>query len=65
MLDNVLKAKIEKLCEDIKAQHFESYPSLTDYGVTFKKGRKFVKIIITDGNGSNRSVWGFINWLTN
>jgi|TARA_B100001758_G_C18006831_1_gene400974 hypothetical protein len=61
MLDNVLKAKIEKLCEDIKAQHFESYPSLTDYGVTFKKGRKFVKIIITDANGSNRSVWGFIN----
>ena len=34
---------------------------LQNYGVTYKAGRKFVKIIITDGNGGNRSVWGFIN----
>ena len=28
---------------------------------TFKKGRKFVKIIEADAEGNSRSVWGFIN----
>lgn len=60
-MENKLKTKIEKLCKDIEKQHFADFPSLTDYGVTFKAGRKFVKIIITDGNGGDRSVWGFIN----
>ena len=60
-MENKLKTKIEKLCKDIENQHFADFPSLTDYGVTYKAGRKFVKIIITDGNGGNRSVWGFIN----
>ena len=56
-----LKTKIEALCQDIENQHFKSFPSLKDYGCTFKAGRKFCKIIITDGNGGDRSVWGFIN----
>ena len=58
MLDNVLKTKIEKLCKDIEKQHFEDFPSLTDYAVTYKAGRKFVKIIIAN---PGQSVWGFIN----
>ena len=60
-MNEELKNKIQALCNGIEAQHFKAYPSLTDYGVTFKAGRKFCKIIITDGNGSNRSVWGFVN----
>ena len=56
-----LKTKIEALCQDIENQHSKSFPSLKDYGCTFKAGRKFCKIIITDGNGGDRSVWGFIN----
>ena len=56
-----LKTKIEALSQDIENQHFKSFPSLKDYGCTFKAGRKFCKIIITDGNGGDRSVWGFIN----
>ena len=56
-----LETKIVQLCKDIERQHFEDFPSLKDYSVSFKAGRKFVKIIITDGNGGNRSVWGFIN----
>jgi len=56
-----LTIKIEKLCKDIENQHFKAFPSLTDYSVTFKAGRKFCKIIIGDANGSDRSVWGFIN----
>ena len=60
-MNEELKNKIQGLCNAIEAQHFEKFPSLKDYGVTFKAGRKFCKIIITDGNGGNRSVWGFIN----
>ena len=60
-MENKLKTKIEKLCKDIEKQHFADFPSLTDYGVTYKAGRKFVKIIITAGNGGERSVWGVIN----
>ena len=56
-----LKTKIEKLCKDLETTHFQEWPTLKDYGVTYKAGRKFCKIIITDGNGGNRSVWGFIN----
>ena len=56
-----LKIKIEALCQDIENQHFKTYPSLKDYGCTFKAGRKFCKIIVTDGSGGDRSVWGFIN----
>ena len=56
-----LKTKIEGLCKAIEGQHFKAFPSLKDYGVTYKAGRKFCKIIITDGNGGERSVWGFIN----
>ena len=56
-----LKTKIEALCQDIENQHFKSFPSLKDYGCTFKAGRKFCKIIITDGSGDGRSVWGFVN----
>ena len=55
-----LKTKIEALCQDIENQHFKSYPNLKEYGCTFKAGRKFCKIIITDGV-SDRSVWGFVN----
>ena len=60
-MNKELTTKIEALCQDIENQHFKSYPSLKEYGCTFKAGRKFCKIIITDGNGGNRSVWGFIN----
>ena len=56
-----LKNKIEKLCKDLETTHFQEWPTLKDYGVTYKAGRKFCKIIITDGNGGDRSVWGFIN----
>ena len=56
-----LKTKIEKLCKDLETTHFQEWPTLKDYGVTYKAGRKFCKIIITDGNGGDRSVWGFIN----
>ena len=56
-----LKTKIEKLCKDFETTHFQEWPTLKDYGVTYKAGRKFCKIIITDGNGGDRSVWGFIN----
>ena len=60
-MNEKLKIKIEALCLDIENQHFKSYPTLKEYGCTFKAGRKFCKIIITDGNGGDRSVWGFIN----
>ena len=60
-MNKELTTKIEALCQDIENQHFKSYPSLKEYGCTFKAGRKFCKIIITDGNGGDRSVWGFIN----
>ena len=53
-----LQTKIEKLCKDIEKQHFADFPSLTDYAVTYKAGRKFVKIIIQN---PGQSVWGFIN----
>ena len=56
-----LKTKIEKLCKDLETTHFQEWPTLKDYGVIYKAGRKFCKIIITDGNGGDRSVWGFIN----
>ena len=56
-----LKTKIEKLCKDLETTHFQEWQTLKDYGVTYKAGRKFCKIIITDGNGGDRSVWGFIN----
>ena len=56
-----LKTKIEKLCKDLETTHFQEWPTLKDYGVTYKAGRKFCKIIITDGNGGDRSEWGFIN----
>lgn len=57
-MENKLKTKIEKLCKDIEKQHFADFPSLTDYSVTYKAGRKFVKIIIEN---PQKSVWGFIN----
>lgn len=57
-MENKLKEKIEKLCKDIEKQHFADFPSLTDYSVTYKAGRKFVKIIIQN---PQQSVWGFIN----
>jgi hypothetical protein len=60
-MNEELKTKIEKLCKDLETTHFQEWPSLKDYGVTYKAGRKFVKIIITDANGGDRSVWGFIN----
>ena len=60
-MENKLKTKIEKLCKDIEKQHFADFPSLTDYSVTFKAGRKFCKIIIADANGNDKSVWGFSN----
>ena len=60
-MNKELTTKIEALCQDIENQHFKSFPSLKDYGCTFKAGRKFCKVIITDGNGGDRSVWGFIN----
>ena len=53
-----LENKITELCKDIERQHFEDFPTLTDYSVTFKAGRKFCKIII---NNPHQSVWGFIN----
>ena len=53
-----LQTKIEKLCKDIEKQHFADFPTLTDYAVTYKAGRKFVKIIIQN---PGQSVWGFIN----
>ena len=56
-MNKELTTKIEALCQDIENQHFKSYPSLKEYGCTFKAGRKFCKIIITDGNGGDRSVW--------
>ena len=57
-MENKLKTKIEKLCKDIEKQHFADFPTLTDYSVTYKAGRKFVKIIIEN---PQKSVWGFIN----
>ena len=53
-MENKLKTKIEKLCKDIEKQHFADYPSLTDYSVSYKEGRKFVKIIISN---PGQSVW--------
>ena len=58
MLDKLLKSKIEKLCKDIEEQHFKSFPTLKDYSVTYKAGRKFCKIIVQN---PGQSVWGFIN----
>ena len=55
-MNKELTTKIEALCQDIENQHFKSFPSLKDYGCTFKAGRKFCKIITTDGCGGNRSV---------
>jgi len=55
-----LKVAVEKLCQDIVAQHNEDWPTLDGFDCTYKAGRKFIKIIREDGNGS-RSVWGFIN----
>ena len=53
-----LETKIVQLCKDIERQHFEDFPSLKDYSVSFKAGRKFCKIIISN---PGQSVWGFIN----
>ena len=58
MLNKLLKSKIEKLCKDIEEQHFKSFPTLKDYSVTYKAGRKFCKIIVQN---PGQSVWGFIN----
>ena len=41
-----LKTKIEGLCNAIEAQHFKAFPSLKDYGVTFKAGRKFCNCLL-------------------
>jgi len=59
-MENKLELAVQKLCDDIVAQHNESYPTLTGFNCTYKAGRKFIKIIREDRGGS-RSVWGFIN----
>ncbi len=51
---------VEKLCADINKAHFDKFPNLTEYN-TYPSfaGQKYIKII-TD-NGTQKSVWGFIN----
>lgn len=49
----------DKLCEDIAAEHFKNFPTLTDYSWGYEVGRKYIKII--ESGTYQRSVWGFIN----
>ena len=57
-----LTSKIETLCEELTEKFDSEFPRLAGTRThTFKKGRKFVKIIEADAEGNSRSVWGFIN----
>jgi len=57
-----LTTKIERLCTELTEMFDSEFPTLAGSRThTFKKGRKFVKIIEADAEGNSRSVWGFIN----